>query len=114
MKDVLPGDILRLNRASIIGSRDYTLKAGQTNTESYDTKRTGEPNYLDERLFELRLRVMGLETGPMMETEKKKRRNRHRKVIHSKHKYTMLRVMQLKVKSLDELRSEEGTLLLES
>jgi large subunit ribosomal protein L21 len=114
MKDVLPGDILRLNRASIIGSRDYTLKAGTSNTESYDTKRTGEPNYLDERLFELRLRVMGLETGPMMETEKKKRRNRHRRIIHSKHKYTMLRVMQLKVKSLDELRSEKGTLLLES
>lgn len=114
MKDVLPGDILRLNRASIIGSRDYTLKAGMSNTESYDTKRTGEPNYLDERLFELRLRVMGLETGPMMETEKKKRRNRHRRIIHSKHKYTMLRVMQLKIKSLDELKSEKGTLLLES
>ncbi|KEF58419.1 uncharacterized protein A1O9_06345 [Exophiala aquamarina CBS 119918] len=114
MKDVHPGDVLRLNRASIIGSRDYTLKAGLSSTESYDTKRTGEPNYLDERLFELRLRVMGLETGPMMEMEKKKRRNRHRKVVHSKHKYTMLRVMQIKVKSLDELRSEKGTLLLES
>jgi len=114
MKGVLPGDVLRLNRASIIGSRDYTLKAGLSNTESYDTKRTGEPNYLDERLFELRLRVMGLETGPMMKTEKKKRRNRHLKTVHSKHRYTMLRVMQLKVKSLDELRSEKGTLLLES
>lgn len=114
MKDVLPGDVLRLNRASVIGSRDYTLKAGMSNTESYDTKRTGEPNYLDERLFELRLRVMGLETGPMMDTEIKKRRNRHRRVIHSKHKYTMLRVMQLKIKSLDELRAEKGTLLLEA
>ncbi|RVX70921.1 hypothetical protein B0A52_06078 [Exophiala mesophila] len=114
MKDVFPGDILRLNRASIIGSRDFTLKAGMSNTETYDSKRTGEPNYLDERLFELRMRVMGTETGPMMDKEKKKRRNRHRRVIHSKHRYTVLRVMQLRVKGLDELKSEKGTLLLES
>ena len=114
MHGVAPGDILRFNRASIIGSRDYTLKAGMANTESYDTKRTGEPNYLDERLFELRMRVMGLETNPMMDTEKKKRRNRHRRVIHSKHKYTVLRVMQLRVKDLEELKSDKGLLLLES
>lgn len=114
MKDVFPGDVLRLNRASIIGSRDYTLKAGMSNTETYDSKRTGEPNYLDERLFELRMRVLGTETGPMMDKEKKKRRNRHRRVIHSKHRYTVLRVMELRVKGLDELKSDKGTLLLES
>lgn len=113
MKDVSPGDVLRFNRASALGSRDYTLKAGLNNTESYDTKRTGEPNYLDERLFECRLRVVGLETGPMMDKEKKKRRNRHRKVVHSKHKYTVLRVMQINVKTVDELKREKGTLLLE-
>lgn len=83
------------------------------NTESYDTKRTGEPNYIDERLFECRMRVVGLETNPMMDKEKKKRRNRHRKVVHSKHKYTVLRVMQIKVKDVEELKREKGTLLLE-
>ncbi|EXJ83107.1 hypothetical protein A1O1_06725 [Capronia coronata CBS 617.96] len=114
MKGVSPGDILRFNRASILGSRDYTLKAGTSNTESYDAKRTAEPNYLDERLFECRMRVVGLETGPMMDKEKKKRRNRHRKVVHSKHKYTVLRVMQIKIKTLEELNQEKGTLLFEA
>ncbi|KAK5039646.1 hypothetical protein LTS07_000140 [Exophiala sideris] len=113
MHGVSPGDILRFNRASILGSREYTLKAGMKNTESYDTKRTGEPNYIDERLFECRMRVMGLDSNPMMDKEKKKRRNRHRKVVHSKHKYTVLRVMEIKIKDVDELKREKGTLLLE-
>ena len=43
MPGVVPGDILRLNRATSIGSRDYTLK--------------GTP-YVDERLFECRATVM--------------------------------------------------------
>jgi hypothetical protein len=114
LPSVSPGDVLRLNRASLLGSRDYTLKAGTTHTESYDKKRTGEPNYLDERLFVCRVRVMGVETQPMVEMEKKKRRNRHRKVVRSKHRYTVLRVMEVEVKSLEELQSEPGTLLLES
>ena len=114
MKNISPGDILRFNRASILGSRDYTLKAGASNTESYDTKRTGEPNYLDERLFECRVRIMGIETQPMEVKEKKKRRNRHLKLVKSKHKYTLCRVMQVKVKSLEELKTEKsGMLILE-
>ncbi|KAH0827639.1 hypothetical protein AYO21_07824 [Fonsecaea monophora] len=114
MKGVSPGDVLRFNRASILGSRDYTLKAGTAATESYDKRRTGEPNYLDERLFECRVRVMGIETQPMTLKEKKKRRNRHRKIVRSKHKYTLCRVMQVRVKALDELiQGEKGMVLLE-
>lgn len=111
---VSPGDVLRFNRASLLGSRDFTLKAGMHSTESYDKKRTGEPNYIDERLFECRMRVMGVDTGPMMIKEKKKRRNRHLRTIKSKHKYTVLRVMEVRVKSLEELKDEEkGVLVLE-
>ena len=114
MKNVSPGDILRFNRASLLGSRDYTLKAGTSSTESYDTNRTGEPNCLDERLFECRVRIMGIETQPMEFKEKKKRRNRHLKVVKSKHKYTLCRVMEVKVKGLEELvQSERGMVLLE-
>ncbi|KAJ9603056.1 hypothetical protein H2200_012351 [Cladophialophora chaetospira] len=114
MKNVSPGDILRFNRASILGSREYTLKAGTSSTESYDTKRTGEPNYLDERLFECRVRIMGIETQPMEFKEKKKQRNRHRKVVKSKHKYTLCRVMEIKVKGFEELvNGETGMVLLE-
>jgi len=113
MHGVSPGDIIRLNRASIIGSRDYTLKAGTNSTESYDRKRTGEPNYLDERLFECRVRVLGVDATPLSLKEKTKRRNRRVKTVKSKHRYTVLKVMEVRMKGLDELRSEPGTLLLE-
>jgi large subunit ribosomal protein L21 len=105
MHGVNPGDVLRLNRASLLGSRDYTLKAGTNSTESYDGNRTGEPNYLDERLFECRVRVMI--------KEKTKRRQRRVKTVRSKHKFTMLKVMEVKVKGLEELKREAGQLILE-
>src|SRR5438046_3098958 len=50
MHNVIPGDILRLNRASVVGSRDYTLKA------------PAGSRYMDERLFECRARVIGVES----------------------------------------------------
>ncbi|KAB8303316.1 hypothetical protein EYC80_004754 [Monilinia laxa] len=87
---VVPGDVLRLNTASSIGSRDYTLK--------------GTP-YLDERIFECRARVMGTEAEPMRIKEKTKRRNRKVKTVRSKHKYTILRIAELKVKTVEEIES---------
>jgi hypothetical protein len=113
MHGVHPGDVLRLNRASLLGSRDYTLKAGTNSTESYDGKRTGQLNYLDERLFECRVRVLGLDSGPMMIKEKTKRRQRRVKTVRSKHKFTVLKVMEVKVKGLEELKREAGQLILE-
>jgi large subunit ribosomal protein L21 len=82
MPGVEPGDVLRLNRASNVGSRDYTLK--------------GEP-WVDERLFECRALVTGTETEPMRVKEKTKRRNR--RVVHkfSKHMYTVLRISEVKI-----------------
>jgi len=90
MPGVVPGDVLRLNRASAIGSRDYTLK--------------GAP-YLDERIFECRAMVVGTEGEPVRVKEKTKRRNRRVKTVRSKHKFTVLRISQLKVKSLDEIEA---------
>jgi large subunit ribosomal protein L21 len=83
MPGVLPGDILRLDRASTLGSRDYTLK--------------GSP-YIDERLFECRATVLGTESEPMRTMIKTKRRQRRRKTVNSKHKYTILRISELVVK----------------
>jgi large subunit ribosomal protein L21 len=114
MSGVNPGDILRLNRASIIGSRDYTLKAGTTRAETYDGKPSKNTQNLDERLFECRACVMGVESGPMFTKEKTKRRNRKVKTVHSKHRYTVLKVLEVKVKSLEELQSMDSRLLLES
>lgn len=113
MHGVSPGDVLRLNRASLLGSRDYTLKAGTNITESYDGHRTGEPQYLDERLFECRVRILGLDSGPMMLKKKTKRRNRKVKTVRSKHKFTMLKVMEVKVKGLEELGKQTERLILE-
>lgn len=88
MPGVVPGDTLRLNTASSIGSRDYTLK--------------GTP-YLDERIFECRARVMGTEAEPMRVKEKTKRRNRKIKTVKSKHKYTILKIAELKIKTVEEI-----------
>ncbi|RHZ65326.1 mitochondrial 54S ribosomal protein bL21m [Aspergillus thermomutatus] len=97
MRDVKPGDILRFNRASVLGSRDFTLK--------------GAP-YIDERLFECRVRVMGVDAEPLRVKEKTKRRQRHVRKVKSKHKYTLLRVMDVKVKTTEELL-EEGAVVVE-
>ncbi|KAL3493660.1 ribosomal protein L21-like protein [Aspergillus germanicus] len=91
MPNVAPGDILRFNRASLLGSREFTLK--------------GTP-YLDERLFECRVRVLGVDSEPLRVKEKTKRRRRHVQKVTSKHRYTLLRVMEVKVKSVEELQRE--------
>jgi large subunit ribosomal protein L21 len=90
MPGVVPGDILRLNRASSLGSRDYTLK--------------GSP-YLDERLFECRARVIGTEAEPMRVKEKTKRRNRRVNTVRSKHKFTILRIAEVKINDLEDIES---------
>ncbi|MCJ1394389.1 hypothetical protein MMC18_007267 [Xylographa bjoerkii] len=88
MPKVKAGDVLRLNRASSIGSRDYTMR--------------GAP-YLDERLFECRATVVGVEAEPMRFLEKTKRRNRKVKTVKSKHRFTVLKVKELKIRSVEEV-----------
>ena len=99
MPNVKPGDILRFNRATAIGSRDFTLK--------------GTP-YIDERMFECRVRVLGVDSEPMRIKEKTKRRQRHVQRVKSKHRYTLLRVMRLRVKGVEELVQEEGAVILDN
>lgn len=82
MPGVAPGDVLRLTRASALGSRDFTLR--------------GAP-YVDDRLFECRAVVTGTESEPMRVKIKKKRRCRRAKHVRSKHRYTMLRISEVKV-----------------
>ncbi|ORY62236.1 ribosomal protein L21-like protein [Pseudomassariella vexata] len=82
MPGVQPGDVLRLDRASVLGSRDYTLK--------------GTP-YIDERLFECRATVTGTESEPLRIKVKTKRRQRRNRTVRSKHRYTMLRISELKI-----------------
>lgn len=114
MSGVNPGDILRLNRASLLGSRDYTLKAGTTRPEMYDGKPSKNTQYLDERLFECRACVMGVESGPIFTKKKTKRRNRKVKTVHSKHRYTVLKIVEVRVMSLEELQEMDGKFFLES
>ena len=63
-----PGDVLRLNRASLLGSRDYTLKAGSPTFKGEKQK------WIDERLFLCRAVVLGEELEPERIKEKKKQR----------------------------------------
>ncbi|GAP82920.1 putative aconitate hydratase 2 [Rosellinia necatrix] len=82
MPGVAPGDVLRLDRASVLGSRDYTLK--------------GAP-WVDGALFECRATVLGTESEPLRVKVKTKRRNRRSQRVTSKHKYTILRISELKL-----------------
>ncbi|KAK5717722.1 hypothetical protein LTR15_008561 [Elasticomyces elasticus] len=138
MKNVEPGDVLRLNRASVLGSREYTLKAAAAtpalkspsmssslvlddttgSLESHSMVMpepgvsssgsrimpphfvphiaAGKVSYLDERLFVCRAVVMGVESEPLRVKEKTKRRQRKIKKVKSKHRYTILRVKELR------------------
>ncbi|KAI1505349.1 ribosomal protein L21-like protein [Biscogniauxia marginata] len=82
MPGVNPGDVLRLDRASVLGSRDYTLR--------------GSP-WIDGSLFVCRAVVLGVETEPLRVKVKTKRRNRRSQRVHSKHRYTVLRISELEV-----------------
>ncbi|KAH7086907.1 hypothetical protein FB567DRAFT_54990 [Paraphoma chrysanthemicola] len=103
MPHVRPGDVLRLNRATHIGSRDYTLKAPELIKGNADHGK--KVFYLDERMFVCRARVVGIESEPMRVEEKTKRRQRHVKHVRSKMRFTVLRVSDLEVKSLEEYES---------
>ncbi|KAK7191884.1 hypothetical protein DPSP01_011358 [Paraphaeosphaeria sporulosa] len=100
MPNVEAGDVLRLNRATHIGSRDYTLKAPAAIKGTADHGKI--VHYLDERLFTCRATVVGVESEPMRVMEKTKRRQRHVKHVFSKHKYTVLRVGEVEVKTLEQ------------
>lgn len=137
MPDVNPGDVLRLNCASTIGSREFTLKAGSADAERSAraiVHRNGAPinnsalrnptmtqvqaarlaekrrqshGYLDDRLFVCRAVVMGVEAEPMRIMEKTKPRQRHVRHVRSKHKYTCLRISEFSLRSLGELEETE-------
>lgn len=54
-----------------------------------------------------------MESEPLRVKEKTKRRRRHVQHIKSKHRYTILRVMEVKLKSLEELVEEGAEILKE-
>lgn len=64
--------------------------------------------YLDENLFECRVTVVGVEAEPMRYLEKTKRRNRKVKTVKSKHRFTVLKVKELKLKTLEEVEGRRG------
>ncbi|KAL2269764.1 hypothetical protein VTJ83DRAFT_1948 [Remersonia thermophila] len=82
LRGVQTGDVLRLDKASVLGSRDLTLK--------------GAP-YVDERLFTCRAVVTGVESEPMRVMIKKKQRCRRKKHVKSKHRFTVLRICEVRV-----------------
>lgn len=100
MGDARPGDVLRLNRATHLGSRDYTLKAAEPVKGNFDG--ATKMFYLDERLFVCRATVIGVESEPLRVKEKTKRRQRHVRHAFSQHKYTVLKISDLQVRSLEE------------
>ncbi len=123
MNGVVPGDILRLTRASVLGSRDFTLKAGEpikatgplgAGTCFVDGKSVGlvpgaikKLRYIDERLFVCRAVVLGSEAEPLRIMEKTKRRQRHVKTVKSKHRYTILKIRELTINGPEDIEGVE-------
>jgi large subunit ribosomal protein L21 len=145
MKGVEPGDVIRLDRATHLGSRDFTLKAaGQGPKLKSPTMQTievldpttgnlashsrvmpegslasganavsaphfiphiakGKYPYLDDRLYVCRAVVMGVESEPLRILQKTKRRQRKVKNIKSKHRFTILKIKELRLRTEDEL-----------
>lgn len=143
MHGVEPGDVIRLNRAVNLGSRDYTLKAPAAEPQlKSPTKRTvptldpttgslastsrvmpsegletspedvphfiphiakGKFSYIDDRLYECRAVVMGVESEPLRTKEKTKRRQRHTRTVKSKHRFTIIRIKEVRIKGVDEI-----------
>lgn len=101
MQGVEPGDVIRMNRAILVGSKDYTLKAGTT-----ETKRDGQ-KFLDERLYVARARIMGVVKEPERTKVKTKPRQRHHRYTTSQHSYTVLKVMEV---DLTDFGSQNGQL----
>jgi hypothetical protein len=62
--------------------------------------------YLDERLFECRATVLGVEAEPMRIMEKTKRRQRYVRTVKSKHRFTILKISEVKVKGLEEFEAQ--------
>lgn len=91
LPNAVPGTILRLNRASAIGSRDYTYR--------------GKP-WVDERFFVCRVRVMGVEGEPMRIIKKTKRRQRYVQTVKRKMRYTVVRCLEVEVKREEEEEEE--------
>ncbi|KAI5466757.1 ribosomal protein L21-like protein [Mariannaea sp. PMI_226] len=90
MPHVQPGDVLRLDRASVLGSRDFTLK--------------GAP-HIDGRLYECRATVIGTESEPLRIKLKTKRRQRKVKQAKSKHRYTILRISELNINNVEDIEA---------
>jgi large subunit ribosomal protein L21 len=147
MKGVEPGDIIRLDRATAFGSRDYTLKAAvktpKLKSATMGTVEVLDPTsgslashsrvmpedslasapgavqaphfiphiaqgkyqYLDDRLFVCRAVVMGVESEPLRILQKTKRRQRKVKNIKSKHRYTILKIKEVRLRTEDELNT---------
>lgn len=133
MKEVELGDVLRLDRALYLGSRDLTLKpsaaaqsfmnpilmASKSESEISPSGKVspaphfvphlakGKHSYLDDRLFVCRAVVTGVESEPMRVMEKTKRRQRHIKHVKSKMRYTVLKIKELRVCRVGEIEENE-------
>ncbi|CZT22836.1 related to ribosomal protein YmL49, mitochondrial [Ramularia collo-cygni] len=145
MHDVEPGDVLRLDRAINLGSRDFTLKApappakrksatttssnivDPTNTspeEPHDSLQFSKTpsnvphyiphlakerySYIDPRLFVCRAVVTGVESEPMRIKEKTKRRQRHIRKVKSKHRYTIIKIKELHIRSVEDVEGPQA------
>ena len=115
MPDAKPGTVIQLNRASVLGSREFTFRAGGVTAEpaaedgaetEVRLRKKGEKMWIDSKYFLCRAMVVAIEGEPMRIKLKTKRRQRHVKRVTTKGRFTVLRIMELTVRPDGEARGE--------
>lgn len=94
MAGVQPGDILHLDRVGVVGSRSVTAVGGGggggSGPEGEGVQHGGHVPGVSVTAV-----VLGLEAEPLRVLVKKKRRNRRKRTVRSKHQYTVLRIQDV-------------------
>lgn len=115
MPHATPGTILRLNCASVLGSRDFTFRGsgtsgagGQRGGIRADESIEGVGPWIDEKYFVCRALVVGVEGEPMRIVLKTKRRQRRVQRVTSKGRFTILRIVELTVRPHGDADGEKA------
>ncbi|EFW99591.1 hypothetical protein CMQ_7959 [Grosmannia clavigera kw1407] len=97
MAGVQPGDVLHLDRVGVVGSRSVTAVGGVTGAGGGGPEGEGIQRGGHVPGVSVTAVVLGLETEPLRLLVKKKRRNRRKKTVRSKHQYTVLRIQDVRL-----------------
>lgn len=85
------GDKIELNKILELGSRNYTLKPGQSSSSS--SSEASSTAYLGPETIQARAQVVEHCKSELVRKERFKRRKRYHRIVHSKPAFTRLKIL---------------------